>query len=209
MNSIRATALAAVCTALCPVSAFAADPVIYQSASLVDFTVSGEPGDYYIDNTRSIGAAFQVTQAVDVTAIGGYFTHYSDGEIFGAIVPLASLTSLPTTAVDGNALGHVVFAADGSDQSAALTLQLAPGCYGIVFGSGLFGATGSSGLVSSQLSSGNNTFSGAGSNWAAWGDSDTRMVVYGSAAAVPEPATLALMLTGLAGCALLRKRTGR
>ncbi len=198
MNLFRTGALALATTMLCAAGAHAAEPVLYQSAALVAFGAD-EPGDYYIDAGRGIGSAFQLTQAADVSAIGGYFSMYSDGAIFGAIVPLASLTSLPSAPVDANAIAHVVFTPDGSDQTVALSAHLAPGYYGVVFGSGLFGANGTSGLVSSQLSAGNTTFSGAGSSWTSWGDSDTRSVVYG-VTAVPEPAPWAMLAAGLIAC---------
>lgn len=71
MKSFRFRLLVVALAALSSASAFAADPIVYQSAAFVDYTTSAEPGGYFLDNTQSIGAAFQITQATDVTSIGG------------------------------------------------------------------------------------------------------------------------------------------
>lgn len=205
MTRFPTSLLVAACAALLAAPAFA--DTLYESAPASGY--SGEPGDYPMYDTRFIGAAFELAQAADVTAIGGVFTQYSFDAIFGAIVPLASLTATPAGAIDAIALGHVVFEPTGGEQSAALSVHLEPGTYGLVFGSGLWGAAGDSGLVSGGDSSGAHLFDfiGAGSPWEALSDqSGIRLVVYGT---VPEPGEGALMLAGLLGLVPVLRRARR
>jgi PEP-CTERM motif len=75
-----------------------------------------------------------------------------------------------------------------------------------VFGSGLFGADGTSALVSGQDGSGAVLYSGTGTDFSLL-DADVRMTVSGDVvAAVPEPETWALMLAGLSGIGLVLRR---
>lgn len=211
MKSFRIRILASTLAALGCAGAFAADPIIYQSAAFVDYTTSGEPGGYFLDNSRSIGAAFQIIQATDVTSIGGYFSQYSTDSIFGAIVPLASLASVPSAGVDSNALAHVVFTPVGTDQLVSMNVHLDPGFYGVVFGSGLWGTTGTSALVSGQDGANSQLFSGTGTGWNTFAPADMSIEVDGTVAPVPEPSESALLVGGLAalGLVLHRRRASR
>lgn len=206
MKSFRIRILAVALAALSSAGAFAADPIAYQSAAFVDYSVSGEPGGYFLDSTQSIGAAFQITQATDVTSIGGYFSQYSADSIFGAIVPLASLASMPSGGVDSNALAHVVFTPTGTDQLVSMNVHLDPGFYGVVFGSGLWGATGTSALVSGQDGANSQLFSGTGTGWNTFAAPDVSLEVDGTVTPVPEPSESALMVGGLATLGLVMRR---
>src|ERR1700722_19022365 len=103
-----------------------------------------------------VGASFTVTAPTTLTSIGASFGDTAltagSGSIFGAIVSVDPITGLPTQPVENLtsvALADAVFTptADG-DTTAALSVTLAPGTYGLVFGSGLFGATGVADLLS-------------------------------------------------------------
>lgn len=208
MKSFRFRLLVVALAALSSASAFAADPIVYQSAAFVDYTTSAEPGGYFLDNTQSIGAAFQITQATDVTSIGGYFTQYSADSIFGAIAPLASLASMPSAGIDTNALAHVVFTPTGTDQLVSMSVHLDPGFYGVVFGSGLWGTTGTSALVSGQDGANSQLFSGTGTGWNTFAAADVSIEVDGTVTPVPEPSESALMVGGLAALGLVLRRRG-
>jgi hypothetical protein len=195
-QTLRATTLAlSVLAAALPLAAHAGASV-YESASFVDESVSG--GDFYIDSSRYLGAVFTVTATESLTAIGGNFTLYGDGNsIFGAIVPVVG-GALPGD-VASTAVAETLFTPAGGEQSAAISGVLTPGTYAVVFGSGLFGATGSSGLVSGQAALGAPSFvqyGGDGSLTAsAFGDDTLRMTV--SATTVPEPASALMIAFGL------------
>lgn len=172
-------------------------------------------GDYSIYDGRYLGASFSVTQQTTITSIGAQFGAYSYGTIFGAIVPLASLTSLPAgspTDLASIALGHTILSMPSQiqDVSGSLSLTLAPGTYGIVFGSGLFGATGTAGIGQSNDDVGSADFfqylAAASSDWSAADGEGVRLFVDGTVSAVPEPATWAMMLIGFSGVGFLGYR---
>jgi len=206
MKSLRSRLLIALFACLLQTGAYAAS--LFETAGFVDFTSpaqdgSNEPGGYFLDDSRFIGASFQIASAQDVQSIGGYFTEFSSGSIFGAIIALPSPNALPTASIDSLALAHVVFTPNGTDQLVNLAVHLNPGSYALVFGSGLFGATGTSGLVSFQDAVGATLFSGAGTSFASFDGTDVRMRLV---AAVPEPSEMALMLAGLLMLGMVARR---
>lgn len=204
MQALLRTATAVATLALA--SAAHADTPFYQSASFVDESVSG--GDFLIDSTRYLGAIFTVSQAEAVSAIGGNFTLNGDGNpIFGAIVKLAPGAALPAD-VAANAVAETTFTPAGGDQSVALNTVLQPGQYAVVFGSGLFGTHGYSGLVSGQAAIGTPSFvqyNGSPLAAGAFTD-DTLRVTVNAVSAVPEPASVLLFATGAIALGLLRRR---
>jgi hypothetical protein len=198
MNAILRSSLLAVAISAVLMSANASASTLYESASFVDYTSasadgSNEPGAYFIDSSTYIIATIHLDSATQISALGGYFSEYSSGTIFGAIVSASSLSSLSSSA-----LAEVVFTATGTDQSVSLSsvLTLAAGDYDIVFGSGLFGATGTGALVTYQSTNGSPTLlrsDDSGLTVSELSSSDVRITV----ASVPEPASYAMLLAGL------------
>lgn len=194
--------------AFASVSSIAAADTLYSTADLNDFSTSSEPGAYIIDNTNFIGTTFHLSSASDISAIGGYFSQFSDGNIFGAILATGAAWNTAGT----SALAEVTFIGSGSDQTVALSgpLHLAAGDYQLVFGSGLFGASGSSALVNSQNTLGNpnilQSFD-AGVSTSALSSQDVRMSVLGTVSPAPEAESYAMMLAGLGMLgAIVRRR---
>jgi hypothetical protein len=106
-----------------------------------------DTGEYIVSDTRYFGVAFTLDQTTEITGIGGQFGSFPSGTIFGAIVSLASATALPDftpSAIEADILADVVFAApsDTTDLTEKLNITLGAGSYGVVFGSGAFGAEG-------------------------------------------------------------------
>ena len=204
MHAILRIATLSAATALLPLAAHAVTP-FFESASFVDESVAN--GDYPIYDTRYLGAVFTVNSAEQVNAIGGNFTAYGDGNsIFGAIVPVGG-SGMPGD-VATTAVAWALFTPTGGDQTVALNNTLQPGKYALVFGSGLFGATGYSGLVAAQTAIGAPTFVDYpdGTTASAFGDDTLRLTVYATAAAVPEPSMLVLWCAGSLGLLALRSR---
>lgn len=68
-------------------------------------------GDYSISDSRYYGASFTITQQTTITSIDAQFGAYPYGTVFGAIVPLASLTALlagSSTDLASIALDHTI-----------------------------------------------------------------------------------------------------
>lgn len=206
-KTLLASALLAL--ALASASGMASASTLFSTADLNDFSTGYENGAYAIDNTSFIGSSFHLDSASDISAIGGYFSQYSDGTIFGAI--LASGAAWNTMA--GSALAEVTFAGSGADQFVNLSgpLHLAAGDYQLVFGSGLFGATGSSALVDSQYTLGTPNIQqsfNAGNSLSALSTPDVRMTVLGAVSPAPEAESYAMFLAGLGlvGAMVRRRR---
>lgn len=204
MQILFRTAVAAATLALA--AGAHADTPFFQSASFVDEATS--QGDFSVYDGKFLGAVFTVTQAEAVSAIGGNFTQYSDGDIFGAIVRLAPGASLPGELTAANTVAHAVFtpSTGGGDQSVSLSTVLQPGRYAVVFGAGLFGTTGYSGLVSGQGALGVPSFVAYDGGTASAFTDDTLRVTVNAVAAVPEPATALLWAAGAIALGLVRRR---
>jgi hypothetical protein len=132
------------------------------------------------------------------------------GTVFGDIIAApGSQTAVTATSLVSQSLGHVVFNAptDGSDAVAPLSALLGPGSYELVFGSGLFGATGVSGLATGMNGTADFFRSiDGGQSWDPQSDS-VRMTVYASP--VPLPAGLPLLISGVAAFGGLIRRRAR
>jgi hypothetical protein len=146
--SSAASAFAVACLSFAATSAPAHAKVIFETAAYTGV----DTGEYIVQDIRFIGAAFTLDKSTQITGIGGQFGGYPGGTIFGAIVPLASQMSLPSFApsdIGSNAIADVVFSlptVTAVDYTAPLSVELSPGSYAVIFGSGAFGADGWGGL---------------------------------------------------------------
>lgn len=161
-------------------------------------------GDYndYNGNPQWLGVRFTLDQAAHVTAVGADF-EYVEGTLFGAILSLPG-GELPSGNPfdDGIVLGFTTFS--GGDPLYDLSLDLGPGTYGLVFGSGYFGTQGFSGIWAGDFTEpadgfffyGNQGQLPGGPIWQEAGFRGTYFTVHGDLAPVPEPAGWALMILG-------------
>lgn len=188
---------------------------VYESATYT----GDDTGEYIIQDGRSIGAAFTLAQATDITGIGAQFGGFPSGTIFGAIVALSAPDAYPAgdpSDLASIALAHTVFSvptATAVDLLTPLSVSLAAGNYAVIFGSGQFGASGFAGLGELNDTVGSPALFQTlfGNEWLAESDQGIRIFVEGTpaaTAAVPEPASWALMIAGfgLTGVALRRRK---
>lgn len=173
-------------------------------------------GDGFFGGSLFVGADFVITATTQITGIGASFINTAresaTGNIFGAIVQVDPVTGLPTQSVENLAsitLGSALFtpSTDG-DTTASLSLLLQPGTYGLVFGSGLFGASGVGDLLAGNTTVGTpSIFVNQFAPFAADpSDADVRLFVDGTA--VPEPSSLILSLSALAALGGFIRRRG-
>ena len=195
--------------------------VLYQSATNVLSGSMTNPSGVGVDSSFFSGANFHLSTSAHLSQIGGNFGDFvspGNGQVFGAVVPVASLTSPPVPAdLSSNVLATTLITLPAAGQSADvfgnLSLDLTPGFYGIVFGSGKFGATGSTLAITKWDAVAANT---GGVQTYALRQSDgafftqapgARYVAIGT---VPEPSS-AIAVVGVAATAALsrRRRRGR
>lgn len=175
-----------------------AQAVTLASASLG----STNPGDgFTVDANQFLGWRFQVNNTLQVQAIGGNLKMGS-GSIFGAIVALGEPDGLPQGKpfLPGEVLTSKTFDSTNlaGDVRIPLSVTLAPGNYGLVYGSSLLGAAGSaimpynnSDFSASSYFICSNCTSSASGNWSNSQISNVRFVVEGNAdTPVPQPTTV-------------------
>lgn len=136
-----------------------ATTVILESAAFAPSQVSPIAG-YGIFATQDIdqflGWRFQLDSTLKITDVGGYLVSNNSSptnsdQIFVAIVSLISPTALPQGSpfLPGEVIAKTTFIPPSflspilGDVTAPLSVTLNPGSYALIFGSGLFGATGS------------------------------------------------------------------
>lgn len=187
--------------------------IIYESATLGPI---GQKNGATIDDEQFLGVRFSVDSATEITSIGGHLDgqdrspwNTGNGLIFGAIVSLDDFSDFPDSLdlSSSDLLGHVVFAPPRSsmDVDVDMSLVINPGTYGLIFGSGLFGATGEGymALGNTVIDSPSFFFKNR-IFWVKNLGSVGRFTVKGHA--IPEPSTLALVGTFGAGLFFTRKR---
>jgi hypothetical protein len=181
--------------------------VLYQSATLGPI---GQTAGDTLSSSQYLGARFSLNNAVQVQAIGGNMYDIDGGSLFGAIFPISGPNAMPSgSPFDVAPLAEVTFTlpiyAD-ADVSIPLSVELQPGNYALIFGSGQFGATGVGAMPTDNPDiPGQTPFFGWWNNqWNNDSVSNMRFVVYG--AAVPEPGTFTLFAIASGAIALLRLR---
>lgn len=126
-----------------------ADDILFESATLGPTGITVDQGvpASNIGVFNFSGARFELTQPVVTTSVGGHFrSSGAGGDFFGAIVAFDGPDDLPDSEdlSTPDVLGFTLldFPNPSADVYGDLELSLEPGWYGVVFGSGLFGATG-------------------------------------------------------------------
>ena len=122
-----------------------AQPVVLESAVM---GTPGRIGGTSITTSQFVGWRFQTSQTLAVDHIGGHLLSFPDepGDIFAALVRLQSIDSVPTGApfdpeeVVATSTFRPPF--PSAEVFTPLSAMLAPGSYALVFGTGVFGATG-------------------------------------------------------------------
>ncbi len=189
---------------LISVSAQAA--LIYESIALDDWDPSLNGG--FVSSNQFIGARFEINQQAAIDGIGGNFLEDSGaflgGSVFGAIVELDSSGHPSATRLTlDNVIASVVFTPTIGDFLAPITTTLNPGTYGVVFGSGLFGATGTQALTSwatvPSASNGVIFFSSSSQDWKDLGSIAGRRIFISSAVPIPPAVWLFGSALGLLG----------
>jgi hypothetical protein len=200
-----------------------AETIILESGSFIPSQVDPNAG-YAIVGTQTVdqflGWRFQLNNTLQVTDVGGYLSSY--GNIFAAIVSLSSPTALPqgNPFLPGEILASTTFDAGFQRQNVItpLSIKLNPGNYGLIFGSGLFSASGEGSMLfnfgdfpeASYFVWGRAPL--GASIRTGWynGASDVRFVVMGQSVtttSIPETTpTLVLLATGAFGAASMLKR---
>jgi len=204
------SALCALATGLI-MSAVVNAAVIHESATL-GLTGQSSSGSL-LTSTQFLGSRFSITDTVSVDNVGGHLYHFDAGNLFASIVSLSSPTALPTGTPfnTGELMASTTFSGAllSSDVLIPLSVTLAPGDYALIFGSGLFAASGSGAMPSNNTDiSGSASYfhwRGDTSTWIDGGFTDTRFVVTGTV--VPIPAAIWLFGSGLLGLiGVARKR---
>jgi hypothetical protein len=127
---------------------------IVSTAQAVSVTLESAPldapnfiGGLSVIPSQFLGWRFQLTDTLQVTDIGGHLGSTSpNNEIFGAIVSLSEPNAFPQS--NPFQPGEVLAATTlnpsfpTNDVTVPLSVTLNPGNYALVFGSGLFGASG-------------------------------------------------------------------
>ena len=188
--------------------------VIYESSLLGPRTDSGS----LINSQQMLGTRFHLDSPVEVQQIGGAIS-LSSGTIFGAIFQLSSPTAFPSgNPFDTAPLAVTVFDVGYPldwDIRVPLDATLAPGDYALMFGSGLYGATGWATATANNIDVPGssciwwNGWNPPTSDWYNWDpgfSGPLRFVVEGTL--IPEPGFFAVCAVG-ATLALITGRASR
>ncbi len=186
------------------------------------FGIRRGSGDFSVIAPSYLGWRFQVDSTFQVTDIGGHFGgSAANNKIFGTIISLNNPSSLPQGQpfLPEEVLASTTFnlSFPSNDITTPLSVELAPGNYGLVFGSGLFGATGigfmpnnNPDLPFSSYFSWGRFNPGDPIAWNEGGFRNTRFFIRGesvSTTIIFEPSSVSGVLTfGAIGIGLLLKR---
>jgi len=186
--------------------------VVYESATAGS---GGSVGDA-INKYAFEGIRFQITASTQVNEIGGRFSSsevFASSSIFGALVSLSSATDVPdsltlnTPDVLRTGLLYVPPRSNGDVSLDISSITLAPGYYGVVFGSGLFGATGNVQMPYNNTAIGPQSafyYTNGNTNWASFTPNSTPARFF--VASTPEPG---VAVVGMSAVALLLRRVRR
>jgi len=155
VKSLHCILLAALLSSVV-LQAEAQNEIIFESAILGQ---TGRTGGHGISGSQLLGARFTLDTTVEVGAVGGHLVGFG-GTIFAAIISLNDgvpcFFNNPNEICpqgepfrDEDILATTVFAPPfpSAEAFTPLSITLAPGSYGLVFGSDLFGATGTGALA--------------------------------------------------------------
>jgi len=165
------------------------------------------PPGLVLGDGQLVGMRFQLSSTSIIDGIGGNIQisgPTGDGRIFGALVRLSDMNDYPdsTNLTTSDVLAAVAFSASPvvTDVATPISpLVLEPGIYGLVLGSGLFGASsiGSMSLNNPNFADSStfvyNTFDNVWNEYGSGGG--LRFTVYGSPVPEPQPFALALLTT--------------
>ena len=197
-------------------TAFAATTeVLYQSATM---GTPGQTAGISVGVFQYVGSRFELSERRVATAVGGHFGTSATGEqtVFGALVRLTSMTDFPDSLIPLNTpdvLATTVFALPKPSNDAIASIgpvELPPGFYAVVFGSGQFGASGQGFVPATNvpvgLSSDISYVNLNGLHWSDTGIFQNRFVVYGE---IPEPGAAALLIVPISflSASARRRRT--
>lgn len=163
-----------------------AQVLLYASGTLGQ---TGQTGGNVFGQIQYLGVRFSVSNATTITAIGGHIGGSLNGSVFGAIIRLTDFNDFPDSMTLSTPDVLAVTSFTPTHPSAELVIPIGPapvtpGVYAVMFGSGLFGASGSGFFPtnSSNIGSPSWVWKDSVGNWRSGGLQPQRMTVY-----TPEP----------------------
>ena len=125
-----------------------AQPVMLESAQMGN---AGRIGGTSITNSQFVGWRFETDLPLEIERVGGHLLSFPDvqGDIFAALVRLPSVESVPLGApfTTEEVIATTTFRPPfpSSEVFTPFSATIPPGAYVLVYGAGLFGATGGGG----------------------------------------------------------------
>jgi hypothetical protein len=204
----------AVGTIVLGVAHVAGGAVLFESAIR---TKTGQGGGTSVSGGATkqwLGARFHLSQDAAVTSVGGELVQFNGNALFAAIVRLDGPTSLPHgSPFDAQELlAETTFSAPAPSAlvNVPLAVSLAPGDYGLVFGSGMFGASGEGAMPSETNLSNSSYFywyDPTGQGHPVWNQGTFPPAYFVVNGTVPEPGAIGFF--GAVGVLCVRRRGRR